>query len=66
MTLREYRKKYNLTQKAIADLVGVSMLAITRYECGTRMPTADVMRTIADVTDGKVTPNDFVLSPTKN
>ena len=42
------RKSNNVTQKALADAVGVSEIAIQRYEYGTRKPTIDILIAIAN------------------
>ena len=38
--LKDYRKKHNLTQKQLAELVGISVLTVKNYEAGEyREPT---------------------------
>lgn len=59
MKLTAFRKEQNLTRAALADLIGVSGAAITRYEDQGRIPDSRVMKRIMEVTGGKVTPNDF-------
>lgn len=41
------RKERRLTQKALADLVGVHITQIQRYENGSIQPTLDVIRRLA-------------------
>jgi transcriptional regulator with XRE-family HTH domain len=41
------RKERKLTQQALADLVGVHVTQLRRYEAGTAQPTLDVLRNIA-------------------
>lgn len=41
------RKERGLTQRALAELVGVHVSNIRRYEAGTNQPTLDVMRNLA-------------------
>ena len=60
MKLRDYRRQTEITLAALAKKVGVSEVAMSRYERGERMPRPVIMRDIERVTDGKVRPNDFV------
>ena len=59
MKLSEYRKSAGLTLGQLAEAVGVSDMAIGRYERGERTPKSKVMVQIVKVTDGAVQPNDF-------
>ena len=45
--LTALRKERALTQQALADLVGVQVLQIRRYEGGTSQPTLDVIKRLA-------------------
>ena len=45
--LTHLRKERNLTQQALADKVGVTVLQIRRYEAGSSQPTLDVIRRLA-------------------
>ena len=45
--LAALRKYQNLTQHALADLVGVHLTQIQRYESGTTQPTLEVIRKLA-------------------
>ncbi len=45
--LTDARKERKLTQQALADLVGVHVTQLRRYEAGTAQPTLDVLRHIA-------------------
>lgn len=45
--LSALRKQRGLTQQALADLVGLAVLQIRRYEGGTSQPTLDVIRRLA-------------------
>lgn len=45
--LATLRKEKGLTQQALADLVGVHVMQIRRYERGNTQPTLDVIRRIA-------------------
>lgn len=42
MTLKKYRVMNNLTQRELADLIGISLLSVQRYESGQRVPTVDI------------------------
>lgn len=41
------RKERDMTQQALADLAGVHVTQIRRYEAGTNEPTLDVLRNLA-------------------
>lgn len=45
--LSALRKKKGLTQQALADLIGVQMLQVHRYEAGVSQPTLEVIRKLA-------------------
>ena len=59
MKLKSYRTEKNITLADLAAKVGVSEVAMSRYERGERIPRRDVMSKIEQVTDGAVQPNDF-------
>lgn len=42
-----FRKQKGLTQKALAESIGLSVMQLRRYEAGTSQPTLDVLRKIA-------------------
>lgn len=45
--LKELRKKHSLTQEELSKKVGVSSIAIRRYEAGSREPTAKILCRLA-------------------
>jgi len=45
--LTALRKQKGLTQQQLADLVGVHVVQVRRYEGGTSQPTLDVIRAMA-------------------
>jgi transcriptional regulator with XRE-family HTH domain len=45
--LQHLRKQKGLTQKTLADAVGMSLIQISRYESGQSQPTLDVLRRLA-------------------
>ena len=45
--LRELRKQKNLTQKQLADLVGIQNSVISFYELGDRMPSPEIIAKLA-------------------
>lgn len=48
MKIKEFRKEKKLTQKELADLVGVKNSAISNYEQGTRIPKRDFLFRVAN------------------
>jgi len=45
--LSSLRKERSLTQQALAEMVGLGITQIKRYEAGTSQPTLDVIRRLA-------------------
>ena len=45
--LQTLRKEYNLTQRQLAEMAGVHVAQIRRYEAGDAQPTLTVVRNIA-------------------
>ena len=57
--LKELRKQANLTQQELGKLVGVTKVSICCYENGTRTPTLD---TLKDLADSLNTPLTYLLA----
>lgn len=49
MILKTERAKKKITQKQLADLLNVSVTAISKYECGTAYTPFEAMRTISAI-----------------
>ena len=62
--LRYYRLKKNLSKKELASLCGVTPMAITHYENGTRNPNMDTIKALAAALGTKVT--DFLAVRNEN
>jgi transcriptional regulator with XRE-family HTH domain len=58
--LKIFRKNHQLSQDELADKLGVSKSAISRWENGGRWPNRLIVRKISRITNGAVTANDFV------
>ena len=56
--LKYFRLKNNMTKKALADVVGISSMAITNYENDSRKPDMDTIKKLAKALNVKVT--DFL------
>lgn len=63
MKLDLYRRQRGVTLAFLAALVGVSEVAMSRYERGSRIPRPEIMRRIVTATEGAVQPNDFHADP---
>jgi len=48
MGLREYRKSKGITQKLLAEKVGVKQVTISQYESGVRTPDLKMAKKLAD------------------
>lgn len=49
--LKQIRLEYNLTQKQLAELIGVTERGIQRYEANERKPNFDVLMSLLDNLD---------------
>lgn len=49
--LKKIRKSKNLTQKQLANKVGISLMSIQRYERDERQPTVEILEKICDALD---------------
>ena len=65
MKLSDYMDQTDLTEAKIAVLVGCSQATVNKIKLGKQWPGPDLLRRIAAVTDGKVTPNDFAGIPSE-
>lgn len=72
MTLSDYLAAHKLSDASFGAAIGVKRQSVFRYRRGIRRPQWDVLATIARVTKGQVTANDFAdpsdayhASPTK-
>lgn len=59
MKLSEFLATTNTPVAAFAELVGVRRNAIYEYLAEKKFPSPDTMRRIFEVTQGRVTANDF-------
>ena len=59
MKLETYLRENSLTDEAFASRIGISQYQVSRIKRDKSWPTRDVMKRIAEVTDGAVTANDF-------
>lgn len=62
--LKYYRLKNQLTKKALADKVHVTSMAITNYEDGSRKPSMELVKALADALDVRV--SDFLAVRNEN
>lgn len=61
--IKKLRKEKNLTQKELGFLMNVSRTAVTNWECGTRMPSADQYHELSKIFD---VPIQYILGTTKS
>lgn len=59
MTLADYLVEHKLTHQEFAARIGCEQPTVTRFVKKRRIPSPDLMRQIAGVTNGAVTANDF-------
>ena len=46
--IRITRQQKNMSQKVLAEIAGVNLKSLSRYELGTSIPPADVIKKLAD------------------
>ena len=61
MRLVDWMVSKDIKDSKMADMIGVSRVAICMYRNNQRIPKKDVMIKIMDITKGKVMANDFYL-----
>lgn len=59
MRLQTWREGVGKERADVARACGVTAEAVRLWEVGERMPRRDQMATIAELSGGQVTPNDF-------
>ncbi|GAF63624.1 putative transcriptional regulator [Bacillus sp. TS-2] len=59
--IKNYRKKQNLTQDQVADLLGIKRSNFSSYETGRTIPPSDKLDQLADILH---TTTDFLLGKT--
>lgn len=63
MKLMAYLGEHAIPDSAFAEQIGVTRQTLWRYKSGERRPEWDVLERISRITDGAVTPNDFLDAP---
>ena len=56
--LKELRKRANYTQEQVAEKIGTTPVAYSRYETGKRIPPLEVLSDLADLYD---VPVDYII-----
>lgn len=62
--LKYYRLKNNLTKRKLSEISGLTPMAITNYEAGTRTPDMEIIKKLASALGCK--PTDFLRSRNSN
>lgn len=65
MTLDQYLTRNKMTATEMAQILGRAISTVTRIRKGEIKPDFDTIQEIVDMTDGRVTPNDFFVMPAK-
>ena len=60
MKLKTWRIENKVTQAVLAKRLGVILVTVSRWECGTRIPSHRMQVAIHRMTDGVVAPNDWL------
>lgn len=60
MRLTDWMALKGVTNKQLAERLGVSQVAVLRYRRGDRIPHWDILQKLTEVSDGAVMPNDFL------
>lgn len=62
MTLTEWRKLRDLTMAQAAAMLDLTQPTISKIEAGKSWPDKSTLERIFQLTEGAVTPNDFLLA----
>lgn len=63
MKLAHYLNEMNISHEQFAaEMGGLSISGVRKWLYGERVPRPDQLRKIAELTGGRVEPNDFILS----
>lgn len=65
MTLDQYLTRNKMTATKMAQILGRAISTVTRIRKGEIKPDYSTIQEIVDVTEGRVTPNDFFVMPKK-
>ncbi len=60
MKFSNWRTDNGLTQREAAIALGVHEITVARWECGDRFPNPQMQGRILDLSEGAVTPNDWM------
>lgn len=60
MKLRHWRKQNGMTLARVANALGVHEVTVNRWETDARVPTRKMQARVLALTDGAVTPNDWM------
>jgi transcriptional regulator with XRE-family HTH domain len=60
MRLKAWRELKGFTQAKVAEELGTSEIAVLRHERGLRFPPGDTQERYREITEGAVTPADWV------
>lgn len=63
MKLQDWLTETETSTTRLAELVGVSQSTVWRWVQGKMVPDMERMRRVAEATDGRVMPNDFMDTP---
>lgn len=61
--IKRLREKHDLSQKEVAQSLGISNVQLSRYESGDRKPDPEMIKRIADYFN---VPTDYLLGRTNN
>lgn len=73
--IAECRKKHNLTQESLAEKLGITYKAVSKWECGKSLPDASIMIELCDIleinvnellTGEKIQPKEYRKQAEKN
>ncbi len=54
LNLKQHRRKLDITQKELANLLGVDATSVTKWETGEALPRADKLPQLAQILDCKI------------
>ena len=61
MNLSEYMAKNEISDAAVAAVIGVHRVSVTRYRNGKQKPSLEVLDRLTEWSNGEITARDFVV-----
>ncbi len=58
--IREWRRKYGISQEELAKRLGVTQQAVAYWESGKKHPKREIFKKLIKITNGEIKPEDYL------